>query len=127
MDISSEAKLLISLSLDADGFVSADRVRAVCAYIENNGEYSDKIAILKEFSRRLKPLLHGMSAKIETSGELSEAAQEKLSEKIRRVAGSRVGITTEVNRALIGGVRVKIGDDIFERSVSEELSELELF
>lgn len=126
MDISSEAKLLICLSRDADGFVSAERVRAVCAYIESNGEYSDKIAILKEYLRRLKPLLHKASAKIETSGKLSEASLEKLSEKIRRIAGSRVRITAEVNRALIGGVRVKIGDDIFERSVSEQLSELEL-
>ena len=126
MDISSEAKLLIGLSRDADGFVSAERVRAVCAYIENNGEYSDKIAILKEYLRRLKPLLCKTSAKIETSGELSEAALEKLSEKIRRIAGSRVEITARTNRALIGGVRVKIGDDIFERSVSEQLSELEL-
>lgn len=127
MNFASEAKMLVGLSLSADGLVSAERVRAVCEYVAENPEYSDKLKLLKAYLKYIKPLVNRRNAVIETSGEISKDSLDSLLARIEKAAGGRVEVHTKINKALLGGIRVKIGDDIYERSVSDELASLGKF
>lgn len=127
MNFASEAKMLVGLSLSADGLVSAERVKAVCEYVAENPEYSDKLKLLKAYLKYIKPLVNRRSAVIETSGEISKDSLDSLLARIEKAAGGRVEVHTKINKALLGGIRVKIGDDIYERSVSDELASLGKF
>ncbi len=127
MNFASEAKMLVGLSLSADGLVSAERVRAVCEYVAETPEYSDKLKLLKAYLKYIKPLVNRRNAVIETSGEISKASLDSLLARIEKAAGGRVEVHTKINKALLGGIRVKIGDDIYERSVSDELASLGKF
>ena len=127
MNFASEAKMLVGLSLSADGLVSAERVRAVCEYVAENPEYSDKLKLLKAYLKYIKPLVNRRNAVIETSGEISKDSLDSLLARIEKAAGGRVEVHTKINKALLGGIRVKIGDDIYERSVSGELASLGKF
>lgn len=122
MNFASEAKMLVGLSLSADGLVSAERVKAVCEYVAENPEYSDKLKLLKAYLKYIKPLVNRRNAVIETSGEISKDSLDSLLARIEKAAGGRVEVHTKINKALLGGIRVKIGDDIYERSVSDELA-----
>ena len=127
MNFASEAKMLVGLSLSADGLVSAERVKAVCEYVAENPEYSDKLKLLKAYLKYIKPLVNRRNAVIETSGEVSKDSLDSLLARIEKAAGGRVEVHTKINKALLGGIRVKIGDDIYERSVSDELASLGKF
>ncbi len=127
MNFASEAKMLVGLSLSADGLVSAERVKAVCEYVAENPEYSDKLKLLKAYLKYIKPLVNRRNAVIETSGEISKDSLDSLLARIEKAAGGRVEVHTKINKALLGGIRVKIGDDIYERSVSDELASLGKF
>lgn len=127
MNFASEAKMLVGLSLSADGLVSAERVKAVCEYVAENPEYSDKLKLLKAYLKYIKPLVKRRNAVIETSGEISKDSLDSLLARIEKAAGGRVEVHTKINKALLGGIRVKIGDDIYERSVSDELASLGKF
>ena len=127
MNFASEAKMLVGLSLSADGLVSAERVRAVCEYVAENPEYSDKLNLLKAYLKYIKPLVNRRNAVIETSGEISKDSLDSLLARIEKAAGGRVEVHTKINKALLGGIRVKIGDAIYERSVSDELASLGKF
>ncbi len=127
MNFASEAKMLVGLSLSADGLVSAERVKAVCEYVAENPEYSDKLKLLKAYLKYIKPLVNRRNAVIESSGEISKDSLDSLLTRIEKAAGGRVEVHTKINKALLGGIRVKIGDDIYERSVSDELASLGKF
>ncbi len=127
MNFASEAKMLVGLSLSADGLVSAERVKAVCEYVAENPEYSDKLKLLKAYLKYIKPLVNRRNAVIESSGEISKDSLDSLLARIEKAAGGRVEVHTKINKALLGGIRVKIGDDIYERSVSDELASLGKF
>ena len=127
MNFASEAKMLVGLSLSADGLVSAERVKAVCEYVAENPEYSDKLKLLKAYLKYIKPLVKRRNAVIESSGEISKDSLNSLLARIEKAAGGRVEVHTKINKALLGGIRVKIGDDIYERSVSDELASLGKF
>ena len=127
MNFASEAKMLVGLSLSADGLVSAERVKAVCEYVAENPEYSDKLKLLKAYLKYITPLVNRRNAVIESSGEISKDSLDSLLARIEKAAGGRVEVHTKINKALLGGIRVKIGDDIYERSVSDELASLGKF
>lgn len=127
MNFASEAKMLVGLSLSADGLVSAERVKAVCEYVAENPEYSDKLKLLKAYLKYIKPLVKRRNAVIESSGEISKDSLNSLLARIEKAAGGRVEVHTKINKALLGGIWVKIGDDIYERSVSDELASLGKF
>ena len=127
MNFASEAKMLVGLSLSADGLVSAERVKAVCEYVAENPEYSDKLKLLKAYLKYITPLVNRRNAVIESSGEISKDSLDSLLARIEKAAGGRVEVHTKINKALLGGIRVKIGDDIYERSLSDELASLGKF
>ena len=124
MNTCERSNLLVKLSLDEDGFLNLERVKGVCAYIETQIPDNVKIPLLKDYFKRIKAVVEKQTATIETSAELSPEAFEELAAKIRNRAGAKIEIKTLVNPNLLGGIKVRCGDDVFENSVADALNGL---
>ena len=79
-----------------------------------------RLRVLEEYRKAIKPLLQRQSASVEASGELSEETFEKLAARIRAKAGEGVA----VSRKVLGGIRVRVGDDIYESSIRADFERL---
>ena len=80
------AKTLVKLSAAQNGTIEAERVKAVCEYVEASVAKGSRLRVLEEYRKAIKPLLQRQSASVETSGELSEETFEKLAARIRAKA-----------------------------------------
>ena len=62
--------------------------------------------------------------KVETAAELTEEQLAALKESVKAKTGKNARIETELNESLIGGMKIKIGDFIYDASVTGQLSAL---
>lgn len=65
-----------------------------------------------------------MRAEVTTAAELPEAYFTELKQTLERVTGKQVVVTHKVDASLIGGVVTRVGDQVFDGSVKNRLSEL---
>ncbi len=125
MDILTRAKTLVGLSFDSDGLVDAERVSAVCEYVQTQVRPAQRTRLLKAYLERLKPIVSARSAVVESSGELSPETLAGLVGKLERRTGGKLRVETKIDKSLLGGVRIKCGDDVFERSAAGVLRDLQ--
>ncbi len=59
-----------------------------------------------------------------TAVPLSEAEQNNLVEKLEKVTGKKIKLTNSVDKDLLGGVLVKIGDKVIDGTVKSRLNDL---
>ncbi|MBE3589757.1 MAG: ATP synthase F1 subunit delta [Firmicutes bacterium] len=88
-----------------------------------------RIAELPEVISRFHALAEAradqVEAVVETARELDEASRERLEAAVRRLAGDRaVRLVVKPNPELVGGVRVRIADRVFDASVAGKLARL---
>lgn len=83
------------------------------------------IGILSHFQRLVKLDLDRRAARVESSVPAGEALQQSVKANLARRYGPGLEVSFAVNPALIGGLRVKVGSDVFDGSVKARLSELE--
>ncbi|MDD5200027.1 MAG: F0F1 ATP synthase subunit delta [Terrimicrobiaceae bacterium] len=127
MKISKEARRhareLLKGSL-ADGRLDARRI----------AEYADRLiaekprsylAVLKEFTRLVRLEIYRRHAVIESAAPLDPAAAARLEDDLRQRFGADLAIETRTNPALLGGLRVQVGSDVWDGSVSNRLQLLQ--
>ena len=122
--IRQTARVLFKVSLE-DGIVTAERVAGVLAWIEKN-EPHQQLAILREYQRLVQTEINKSLARIEHAGALSPDAASQISESLSKRYNRRVTATVRENPALIAGLRVSIGDDVFESSIAGQLETLSI-
>lgn len=81
--------------------------------------------LLAEFQRLVRLDLERRSARVENAVETSPAQQHALEAALAQRYGSGLNVTFWINPALIGGLRVKVGSDIFDGSVAGRLAALQ--
>ena len=82
------------------------------------------VAILAHFQRLLRLELERRNARVESAVPLSAAQQSALVENLTRRYGPGLNIAFGQNPALLGGVRIKVGSDVFDGSVHSRLRAL---
>ena len=80
--------------------------------------------ILQELHRLVKLDVASRTARVESAVVLSETQQQSVRENLGRMKGGEVAVEFAENMDLIGGMRVKIGDDVFDGSVKTRLTGL---
>ena len=82
-------------------------------------------AILAQFERLVKLDIARRSARIESVAPLEGAIEGSLKAALTRRYGPGLQFSFGVNPALIGGMRVKVGSDVYDGSIRARLQELE--
>jgi len=80
--------------------------------------------ILQELQRLVKLDVANRTARVESAVALSETQQQSVRQNLGRMKGGEVAVEFAENTNLIGGMRVKIGDDVFDGSVKTRLAGL---
>tara|TARA_B100001123_G_scaffold110133_1_gene128148 strand:- start:201 stop:593 length:393 start_codon:yes stop_codon:yes gene_type:complete len=117
-----DAKQLFK-SCQVDGQLDEDRARqAVTLLIERKPR--GYFGTLQELQRLVKLDVNSRSASVESAVDLTEGQKQSVRESLGRMKGSDVAVEFTQNAELIGGMRVKIGDDVFDGSVKTRLTRL---
>ena len=118
-----DAKQLFNVC-KVSGVLDENRVRqTVGAVIEKKPR--GFVAILSHFQRLVKLDIERRSAHVESAVATSEALQASVKSNLAQRYGQGLNVTFAVNPSLIGGLRVKVGSDVFDGSVKARLAELE--
>ena len=83
------------------------------------------VGILSHFQRLVKLDLERRAARVESAVPASETLQQSVKANLALRYGPGLDVSFTVNPALIGGLRVKVGSDVFDGSVKARLGELE--
>ncbi len=93
-------------------------------------DYSDRliaekprgyVAILKEFTRFVRLELQRRHAVIESATPLDAVDAARIEADLRTRFGADLTIDSLVNPALLGGLRIKVGSDVWDGSVANRL------
>ena len=82
-------------------------------------------AILDHFMRLVKLDLQRRSARVESVIALDDAQQSNVKSVLTKRYGTGLNFTFAQNPALIGGMRIKVGSDVFDGSIQARLAQLQ--
>lgn len=116
------ARQFLKLSV-VDGALSAERVAAVLQYIEKHRP-AQTLAVLRAYQRLIAAEVARGQAVVEHAGAVSEATLASISAAMTKRYGRKIGGVARRNDALLAGLRVRVGDDVFESSVAGQLAAL---
>lgn len=107
----------------ADGKLDEGRVRTVV-----NGVASSKphgyLGILDSFSRLVANEINGQRALVESATQLTPSIAVDLQISLSKKYGRTLNLEFNVNPELLGGIRVKVGSDVWDGSVKARLEAL---
>jgi len=83
------------------------------------------IAILSQFERLVKLDIERRTAKVESAVPLPSDFQSKVQAGLVKHYGQGVTVSFTQNPALIGGLRIKVGSDVYDGSVQARLNALQ--
>jgi F-type H+-transporting ATPase subunit delta len=118
-----EAKELFRSCL-LNGVLDENRVRTA---VQKTIELKPRgyVAILSHFQRLVKLELERRSAKVESATPLGSDLQASIQANLSRLYGAGLNISFAQNPALIGGLRIKVGSDVYDGSIQARLAALE--
>ena len=117
------AKGLILLSLNDEGKADQQRVEEVISELRKEG-VSKSLPILQHYLTLMKRKINSYQGVLETSTNENSTLSKILSEKLLKVMGSKIDLVQEKNEPLIAGFKLRIGDDVYEDSLSSRISRL---
>ena len=127
MKINKETRQLSKELLRAsftDGRLDGGRVASlVRALIEKKPR--NYIKVLESYKRLLRLEVEKRSATIETATELAPDASTQIVANLKRKYGSDLAARFVVNKELLGGMRIRVGSDVWDSSVRNRLHRLQ--
>lgn len=121
--IRSFARKLVQLSLDEQGQVSSEKVGAILSALQSQPSRRLQV-LLREYYNLLRREIRKSEAVVEYAGGLSDATLEDLRQKLSGIYQRPVTAIKRPNEKLIAGVRISIGDDVYDASVANRLAQL---
>ena len=83
------------------------------------------VEILSRLHRLVKLDLEQRAARIESATPLPAGLRADMANRIRKIYGASVDIAFSQNPALIAGLRIQVGSDLYDGSVKTRLEKLE--
>ena len=116
------AKKLFAASL-VDGKIDAGKVRTVIRKL-----FDDKprgyLKLVNAYWRLVRLEIEKNQARIESAEKLDEATREKVVADLRRKYGDQIETEFLENPDLIGGMRIRVGSDVWDGSVRNRIDRL---
>jgi F-type H+-transporting ATPase subunit delta len=82
------------------------------------------VAILSHFQRLVKLDIERRAARVESATVLTGAVQGAIQANLARRYGAGVNVSFTQNATLLGGMRIKVGSDVYDGSVQARLNAL---
>jgi len=118
-----EARQLFRLCL-TNGALDESRVRQVVRRIVDDGG-SGGLAVLSRFQRLVRLDRTKHTANVESAVPLPADIRARVQAGLMQAHGPGIAIDFVENPALLAGVRIRVGSDVYDGSVQAGLSELE--
>jgi F-type H+-transporting ATPase subunit delta len=106
-----------------NGSLDDGRVRQVVDQVIRS-QRRGVLGILKQFQRLVRLDRERHSARVESAAPLPEALRTEVAAGVARTYGPAVETSFAENPALIGGVRIKVGSDVYDGSVRAKLDSI---
>jgi F-type H+-transporting ATPase subunit delta len=121
--IQREARELLRLCL-VNGALDEDRVRLIVQHVVNTGS-TGSLAVMSRLQRlvRLERAKH--IAAVESAALLSADVRASIQSSLARLYGPGIVTTFAENPSLLGGVRIRVGSDVYDGSIRGGLDALE--
>jgi F-type H+-transporting ATPase subunit delta len=121
--IKREAKRLYRLCL-VEGVLDEGRVRQVVQLLIE-GRHRGYLALLSGFQRLVRLDRQAHTARVETAVPLPPDLLASVQARLAGAYGTGISMQFAVLPALIGGMRIRVGSDVYDGSVQSELAALE--
>lgn len=118
-----DAKTLFRAA-QVDGLLDENRARQIVDEVLAT-KPRGYVAILSHFQRLLKLDEDRRTAKIETAAPLTPEIESSVKTSLEKRYGKGLHFSFAQNPALLGGMRVQVGSDVYDGSVRARLNELE--
>jgi F-type H+-transporting ATPase subunit delta len=111
-------------SCQVNGLLDESRVRHTVTLLSTQ-KPRGYVGILSRLHRLVKMDLEQHAARVESAMPLTADLQSDVTGEIKRKYGAGVSISFAQNPALIGGLRIQVGSDLYDGSVKMRLQKLE--
>jgi len=111
-------------SCQVNGLLDESRVRRTLSLL---GEKKPRgyVEILSRLHRLVKLDVERHAARVESATPLTAEVQADVQNRLTGIYGAGLAITFSENPALIGGLRIRVGSDLYDGSVKTRLEKLE--
>ena len=116
------AKKLVELS--AEGGVVTEALVADVLEGLNKTTVRHKGLVLKTYLYYIRRAVAEQTAVVSTPGTLSPEALAAIESNFTQAYGRPISATTKKDESLIAGVRIRVGDDVYDASVAGRLKRL---
>ena len=116
------AKQLFRLSV-VNGVVSPEQVAGVLGWIEKTSPRRP-LALLKAYHHRIALELAKSRAEIEHAGPIADTTLKMIEGAMTQRYKRVITASAKPNAALLAGLRVRVGSDVYESSVAAQLAAL---
>lgn len=106
-----------------EGRLDETRMRAAVAKIAES-KPRDYRAILHALHRLIRLDEESRKALVESASDLDTASRERVEKNLTEQYGEGLVFTYKINPELLGGVRIRIGNDVLDGSVRSRLDRL---
>ncbi len=120
--IQTLARQLFKLSFDG-GVLTADRVAGVMAYVDKHRP-AHASAVLKAYHRLAVAEVARGRALVEHAGAVGDATLAAIAVAMSNKYSRPITASARPNPTLLAGLRIRVGDDLYESSVAGQLAAL---
>ena len=111
-------------SCHSGGWLDEGRIRQVVSLLVAQ-KPRGYVGILSRLHRLVKLDLERRAAQVESATPLAAGLRADVTGQIHRIYGAGVNISFAENPALLGGLRIQVGSDLYDGSVKMRLDKLE--
>jgi F-type H+-transporting ATPase subunit delta len=118
----TNARRLFRLCM-TDGRLDEDRLRLVFRRVAEE-KPRDFVGILFAIKRLLHLELERRRVVVESAAELDDASRQRVADGLAATYGEGLSFEYHINPALLGGLRIRVGDDVWDGSVQGRIDRL---
>ena len=107
-----------------NGKLDPSRVRQVAERVVRSG-HRGSLAVLGDFQRMVRLNREEHRAVVESAAPLPDGLRKELLSDLARRYGPELETSFSENPALIGGMRIRVGSDVFDGSVRARLAAID--
>lgn len=117
------ANKLTEFSLDQEGRVVESKVTEILESLRSNPPRGHK-SLLRDYLTRIKREIAKGVAQVEYAGRPNEEAMQSLRQKLSEHYGRNIELELRENPNLLVGIRITVGDDVYEDSAATRIRPL---